>query len=64
MTIKVAYDRSVRETLCAQLDAINLRLGLDPTTIPQMPPYPDQLSRPWEPEEPPYEDDEDDEDEE
>ena len=29
-----------------------------------MPPYPDQLSRPWEPEEPPYEEEEDEDEEE
>ena len=56
MLIKADYDRSVGETLRAQLDAISRRVGLDPTTIPQMPPYLDQLSRPWEPEAPPYED--------
>ena len=39
MVTKAAYDRSVRETLRAQLDAISLRVGVDPTTILQMPPY-------------------------
>ena len=63
MATKAAYDQSVGETLRSKLDAINLRVGVDPTTIPQMPPYPDQLSRPWEPEEPPYEDEEGDKDE-
>ena len=58
MVTKVVYDQSVGEMLHAQLNAISLRVGLDPTTIPQMLPCPDQLSRPWEPEEPPYEDEE------
>ena len=57
MLTKAAYNRSVEETLCAQLDAISLRVGLHLTTIPQMSPYPDKLSRPWEAEESPYEDD-------
>ena len=61
MATKVAYDKSFGLTLCAQLDAISLRVGVDPTTIPQMPPYPDQLCWLWEPEEPPYEEEEDDE---
>ena len=64
MATKVAYDRSVEERLCAQLDVISLKVGMDPSTIPQMPPYPDQLSKPWEPDEPPYEEgDEKDDDE-
>ena len=58
MATKTAYDRSVGETLLAQLDAISLIVGVDSTTIPHMSPYPDQLSKPWEPEEPPYEEDE------
>ena len=60
MATKVTYDRSVGETLRAQLDAISLRVGLDPTTIQQMSPYPNQLSQLWELEEPPYKDEEDD----
>ena len=32
MLIKVAYDRSIGETLSAKLDAISLRIGLDPAT--------------------------------
>ena len=58
MATKAAYDRSVGETLRAQLDAISLRFGVDPTTIPHMLPYPNQLSRPWDLEEPPYDKDE------
>ena len=53
---KAAYEQSVGETLSAKLDAISLCIGLDPTIMPQMPPFLDQLSRPWEPEAPPYED--------
>ena len=64
MATKAAYDQSVRETLRAQLDAISLRVGMDPTTILQMPPYPDQLSRPWEPEELLFEEDEEEEEDE
>ena len=64
MATKAAYDLSVGETLLAQLDAISLRFGVDPSIVPQMPPYLDQLSRPWEPEEAPYkEEDEEDDDE-
>ena len=65
MGTKATYDKSVRAALRAQLDAISLRVGM--ATIPQMPPYPKQLSRPWEPEEPSYEEDDkedDDKDEE
>ena len=62
MLTKVAYDRSVGVTLSVKLDAISLHVGLDPTTTPQMPPFPDQLSRPWKLEALPYkEDDEVDE---
>ena len=63
MLTKAAYDRSIGETLSIKLYAISLSVGLDPTTMPQMPPFPDQLSQPWEPKAPPYEeDDEKDED--
>ena len=58
MLTKATYDRSVGETLSAKLDAINLRIGLDPNTTPQMPPYPSQFSQPWEPEALPYKDEE------
>ena len=61
MVTKAAYDRNVCETLHAQLDAISLRISVDPTTILQMLPYPNQLSRPWESEELPYEEDDEDE---
>ena len=69
MLTKATYDQSVGGTLSAKLDAISLRVGLDPTItpqmLPQMSPFPDQLSRPWEPEALAYGDeDEEDEDEE
>ena len=41
---KVAYDRSVSETLNAMLDQISLRCSVDPTTIPLMPEFPEELS--------------------
>ena len=44
MLTKATYDQSVGETLSAKLDTINLRVGLDPATKPQMPHFPDQLS--------------------
>ena len=62
MATKAAYDRSVGEALRALLEAISLRVSMDSSVVPQMLPYPEQLSRPWELEEPPYEEDtEDDE---
>ena len=60
MATKAGYNLSAGETLCAKVDAISLRVGVDPTTIPQMLPDPNLLSRPLEPEEPPYKDAEDD----
>ena len=36
MATKATYEQSVEETLHAQLDAISLRVSLDPTIIPQM----------------------------
>ena len=64
MATKAAYDRSVGEALRAQLDTISLRVCVDSTAVPQMPPYPKQLSRPWEPKEPPYDQDKEDDEEE
>ena len=55
---KVAYDRSVSETLNAKLDQISLHYGVDPTIVLPMPEFPEELSRPWEPTKQPYEDDE------
>ena len=54
MLQKDAYDRSVSETLSAKLDQINLHVGLDPATMPLMPPFLDELNRAWTIEEPPY----------
>ena len=49
---------AVSERRCVpSLRPLAYRVGMDPSTISQMPPYPKQLSRPWEPEEPPYEED-------
>ena len=50
--------------MCACLDALILRNGVDPATIPEVPAYPENLTRPWEPKEPPYEEDDDEEDDE
>ena len=55
---KVAYDRTVSETLNAKLDHISLCCSVDPSTVPPMLEFPEELSRPWEPAEQPYEDDE------
>ena len=55
MAAKAAYDRSMGEAMCARLDALVMNSGVDPSTMPQMPTYPETLTRPWEPEEPPYE---------
>ena len=54
---KAAYDHSVSETLNTELDQINLRCGVNPSTVPGMPDFLEELSRPWEPVEKPYEDD-------
>ena len=51
------------EAMCARLDALVVNNGVDLTTMPQMPVYPENLTRPWEPKEPPYEDDEEADDE-
>ena len=60
MAAKAAYDHRMGETMCARIDALILRDGVDPTTMPEVPTYPENLTRPWEP---PYEE-EDEEDEE
>ena len=60
MLQNIAYDRSVSETLNAKLDQISLRCSVDPSTVPPMPEFLEELSRPWEPVEQPYDDDEDD----
>ena len=61
MAAKAAYDCSIGEAMCVHLDALVLNSGVDPSSMPQVPTYPETLNRPWEPEEPPYEEEEDDE---
>ena len=56
MMTKATYDRSVGGTLSAMLNAIRLFVGLDTTTTPQIPYFPHQLNRPWEPKALPYKD--------
>ena len=56
MAAKAAYNRSMGEAICARLDAVVLNSGVDPASMPQVPIYPKNLTRPWEPEEPPYKD--------
>ena len=46
---KATYDRSVSETLNAKLNQINLRCNVDPSTIPPMPEFLEELSQSWEP---------------
>ena len=58
MAATAAYDRSMGEAMCARLDALVLNSGVDPASMPQVPIYPENLTRPWEPEEPPYKDEE------
>ena len=60
MVAKAAYDRSICEVMCARLDALILRNGVDPATMPEVPTYPENLTHPWELEELPYEEKEDD----
>ena len=64
MAAKAAYDRLVGEAMCAWVDAIILRDGVDPILMPEVPTYPENLTRPWEPEEPPYDEEEEDDGEE
>ena len=64
MATKAAYDRNVGEALRAQQDAISFRVYVNPSAVPQMPPYLEQLSRPSEPKEPPYEEDDEEDDDE
>ena len=58
MAAKAAYDYSMGKAMCACLDALILRNGVDPAMMPEVPTYPENLGRPWEPEE--EEDDEED----
>ena len=64
MAAKAAYDHRMGEALRARLDALILRDGVDPATMPEVPTYPKNLTRPWENEEPPYEKEEEEDEEE
>ena len=55
MAAKAAYDRHIGEAMCVRLDAIILRNSVDLEIMPEVPPYPENLIKPWELEEPPYE---------
>ena len=57
---KAAYNLSMGEAMCARLDALILNNGVDLTSMPQVPIYPENLTHPWEPEESPYEDEDED----
>ena len=61
MAAKAAYDRSIGEAMCARLDVLIMRNGVDPATMPEVPTYPENLTHPWEPKVPPYEEEEEDE---
>ena len=50
--------------MCACLDALILLDGVDPATMPELPTYLENLTRPWEPKEPPYEEEEEEDKEE
>ena len=41
---KAAYDHSMGEAICAQLDAFVLNSGIDPVTKPQVLTYPENLT--------------------
>ena len=59
MVAQAAYECNMGEAMCARLDALVLNSGVDPASMPQVPTYTENLTRPWEPEEPPYEEEED-----
>ena len=63
MAAKAAYDRNMGEAMCARLDSLVLNSGFDPTSMPQVLTYLENLTHPWEPEELPYEDKEEEDDE-
>ena len=52
MAAKAAYDHRMGEAMCVRLDALIMRYGVDPTTMPEVPTYLENLTRPWEAEEP------------
>ena len=60
MAAKATYDRRIGEAMCTRLDALILRDCVELATMPKVPTYPENLTRPWEPEEPPYEEEEED----
>ena len=64
MAAKAAYDCSMGEAMCARLDALILRNGVDFAMIPEVTTYLENLTRPWNVEEPPYEEEEQEDDEE
>ena len=64
MAAKAAYDRRMGEAMCTRLDAFILRDYVYLATMPEVPTYPENLTRPWEPEEPPYEEEEEEDEEE
>ena len=45
---KAAYDRNISEIVNAKLDQISLLGDVDPTTVPTMPEFLEQLSWLWE----------------
>ena len=63
MAAKADYDHSMGEAMCAFLDALILRNDVDPTTMPEVPTYAENLTGPSELEELPYEEEEDDDEE-
>ena len=64
MLQKVAHDQSVNAALSAKLDMIGLRCTVDPSTMPSILPFPEELTRAWTAEEPPYHVEDEDEDDE
>ena len=62
MAAKAAYDYRMGEVMYARLDALIMRDGVDPATMPEVPTYRENLTRPWELEEPPYEEEDEEED--
>ena len=57
---KTAHDHGVSKVPCARINQISLLYGMDPSTFPQMTPFPDQLSQPLVPAEPPCQDEDED----
>ena len=57
---KAAHNHKVSEALCARLNQIGLRYGVDSSTFPSMLSFPDQLSQPSVPTEPPNQEEDED----